>query len=73
MLPSNHVYGIETADKYAVLTAIGNDGTKTREQIASVKSTYMNALEDINQTIRTGSVYPVTEDQIIQQLKIQEQ
>ncbi len=73
LLPSNPLYGIETTDKYAVLTTIGNDGAKTREKIASVKSTYMNAFEDIFQTIRTGKDYPVTEDQIIQQLEILEE
>lgn len=72
MLPANPIYGIEAPDKYGVLTTIVNDGKKIQEKITSVKSSYINVFEDVYQTIREGRPYPVTEEQIIQQLEILE-
>lgn len=72
MLPANPLYGIEVPDKYGVLTTIANDGKKIQEKITSVKSSYINVFEDVYQTIREGKPYPVTEEQIIQQLEILE-
>jgi predicted dehydrogenase len=72
MLPTNPVYGIEAPDKDGVLTTIVNDGKKIQEKITSVKSSYLNVFDDVYQTIREGKPYPVTEEQIIQQLEILE-
>lgn len=72
MSPNDPLYGIEKSGDEGVLTTISDDGIKTQEQIASPKSSYLNVFEAVYQTIRRGKPYPVTEEQIKQQLEILE-
>ncbi len=65
-------YGIEGPDNNGVLTLVKEDGTITKEQIIPEKSSYMHVFEDVYQTIRKGKPYPVTQEQILQQLQILE-
>ena len=72
MRPDNPLFGIEESGKEGILTTIADDGTKLQEKIAPAKSSYLNIFEMVYQTIREGKPYPVTEEQIIQQLEILE-
>lgn len=65
-------YGIEDPGNNGVLTTIAEDGTKTVEEIIPVKSSYMHVFEDVYRTIREGKPYPVTQEQVLQQLEILE-
>ncbi len=70
--PSSPLYGIEASGKHGILTTFSNDGVKKNEKIISPKSSYMHVFDDVYSTIREGKPYPVTEEQIIQQLEILE-
>ena len=70
LLPGDPIFGIEESNKYGTLTIISTDSVKNHHKITSDKSTYMHVFEDVYQTIREGKPYPVTEDQILQQLEI---
>jgi len=72
MSPLDDLFGIEELGKEGILTMISSEGIKSQEKIASIKSSYLNVFDDVYQTIRHGKEYPVTEAQIIQQLKILE-
>lgn len=73
MSPINPLFGREEPGGEGLLTIISPDGTKIQEKIAPVKSSYMNLFEQIFQTLREGKPYPVTEEQIVQQLEILEE
>ncbi len=66
------LYGIEGTANNGVLTLINEDGSKTVEEIIPVKSSYMHVFEDVYQTLREAKPYPVTQEQILQQLEILE-
>ena len=70
--PSNPLFGIEELGKDGVLTTISFDGVKSQENIAAIKSSYLNVFEDVYQNIREGKPFPVTKEQIIKQLEILE-
>ena len=72
MSPEDPLYGREEVGKEGILTTISGDGIKSQEKIASIKSTYLYLFEHVYQTIRKGKPYPVTQEQIIWQLKILE-
>ena len=72
MNPDNPLFGIEEAGKEGILTTINENGTKLQEKIAPIKSSYMDIFEGVYQTIREGKPYPITEEQIVQQLEILE-
>ena len=72
MLPGNPIFGIEATDKYGTLTTVSSEGIKNRHKITSDKSSYTHVFEDVYQTIREGKPYPVSEDEILQQLEILE-
>lgn len=71
MSPGNPLFGIEDTDKYGVLTTI-SDGERRTEEIESVKSSYINLFEDVYKTIEEGIPYPISEKDIVLQLKILE-
>jgi scyllo-inositol 2-dehydrogenase (NADP+) len=73
IMPDDPAFGIEDPKNDGLLTTVAEDGTKTQEKIPSVKSSYLNLFEAVYQTIRNGIAYPVTEDQILQQLAILEE
>jgi len=70
--PSDPLFGIEELGKEGLLTTISSDGVKSQENIAAIKSSYLNVLEDVYQTIREGKPFPVKKEQIIKQLEILE-
>lgn len=72
MSPGNSIYGIEDPKNYGTLTTISVDGEKKHQKITSVKSSYLNLFDAVYKTIREGKSYPVSEEQIIQQLEILE-
>ncbi|MFY0653915.1 MAG: Gfo/Idh/MocA family oxidoreductase [Cyclobacteriaceae bacterium] len=68
--PDDPVFGVENSGDYGLLTTISEDGSKTEEQIAANKSTYLNVFDDVYRTIRENKPYPVTPEQIVKQLEI---
>ncbi len=70
MSPLDPLYGIEENGQEGVLTTIVEDGTKTVENIAAPKSSYLNLFDTVYRTIREGVPYPVTAEQVIKQLEI---
>ncbi|WP_341220638.1 Gfo/Idh/MocA family oxidoreductase [Polaribacter atrinae] len=70
--PSNPLFGIESTNTLGVLTYFNDEGVKKHENIISKKSSYKQVFDDVYGTIREGKTYPVTENQIIQQLEILE-
>jgi predicted dehydrogenase len=72
MSPDDPLFGLEEKGKEGILSTIAQDGTLLREKILPVRSSYLNVFDRVYQTIREGKPYPVTEDQIIQQLEILE-
>lgn len=70
--PDHPQYGTEPAGSEGTLTTVSEDGTITREKIASQKSSYLTLFENVYQTIREEMPYFITEEQIIQQLIILE-
>ena len=69
---TNPLYGIEDHEKKGILTTILDDGNKKQEKVKAVKSSYSNAFDAVYKTIREGHCYPISEQQIIQQLEILE-
>jgi len=72
MTPSNPLFGIEEDSKRGVFTSFSDNGLKIQKKITSPKSSYMHVFDDVYNTIREGKPYPVTENEIIMQLKILE-
>jgi len=72
MSPDASSFGIEEEGKDGILSTITGDGTILREKIRPVKSSYLNIFDTVYRTIREGKPYPVSEEQIIQQLEILE-
>jgi len=72
MSPDNPNFGLEESGKEGILTTLMEDGSTFQEKIISEKSTYLNLFDQVFQCIRHGALFPVTEDQIIQQLEILE-
>ncbi|TKD63378.1 Gfo/Idh/MocA family oxidoreductase [Flavobacterium sp. ASW18X] len=72
MKPDNELFGVELPESEGILTTIDSNGLKKQEKIAAQKANYMNVFEDVYQTLRMGKGYPITEEEIIAQLKILE-
>ena len=72
MKPSNPLFGIEDVNNQGILTTINLEGIKKHKNIVAKKSSYMHVFNDVYTAIREGKPYPVTEEQIIQQLEILE-
>lgn len=72
MNPNNPLFGIEKPNQEGVITLVTNDGEINHEKVAPIKSSYTNIFEAVYQAIRHGKDYPITENQIIQQLEILE-
>jgi len=70
MHPDHPSFGIEAAGKEGLLTQIAENGAQTQTLVPTVKSTYLNLFEAVYQTIRNGAPYPVSQDQILQQIAI---
>jgi len=72
MSPGDPLFGTEESDKFGVLTTISENGERHNEQIESANSSYINLFEDVYKTILEGVPYPVTENDVLQQLEILE-
>jgi len=72
MKPSNPLFGIEDVKNQGILSYFNEEGIKKQEAIVAKKSSYMQVFDDVYDTIRQGKPYPVTEEQIIQQLEFLE-
>lgn len=72
MSPNNPDFGIEEAGKEGILTTLADNGAFIQEKIATVKSSYLDLYEQVFQSIRNDKPFPITEEQIIQQLEILE-
>lgn len=72
MSPNNPDFGIEEAGKEGILTTLADNGAFIQEKLASEKSSYMDLYEQVYQSIRNDKPFPITEEQIIQQLEILE-
>jgi len=72
MSPENPEFGIEVAGKEGLLTTLAEDGSFFQEKIASEKSTYLDIYEQIFQSVRNNKEFPITQEQIIEQLEILE-
>ena len=65
-------FGEELPGKEGRLTTIDADGKKITELIPSLKGDYGVLFEAVNQTIRNDLAFPITDHQIIQQLRLLE-
>lgn len=72
MKPDDALFGLEDAGMEGQLTYLQADESLARESIASEPSTYLNLFQQIYLAIREGEVYPISKEQIIQQLELLE-
>ncbi len=72
MSPLDAHFGIEDPEKEGLLSCITEEGRKEQEKIVAPKGAYVRVFDNIYQSIREGKVYPVSQEQIIQQLEILE-
>lgn len=72
MRPDDESYGVEPDGVQGKLTTIDETGNKMQESIPSSPSSYMRLFEDVHQAICGQAPFPVTEQEIIQQLEILE-
>lgn len=72
MSPDDPRYGIEEEGRSGKLTIVEADGTKTTQLVSVATTNYLNLFEAVHQTIREGEPFPVTREQIIQQIEILE-
>lgn len=72
MSPTNPAFGVELDGAEGILTTLSEAGEKKQERIISQKSSYLNLFEDAYQAIRAGKPFPISEEQIMQQLTILE-
>ncbi|MDR3680922.1 MAG: Gfo/Idh/MocA family oxidoreductase [Flavipsychrobacter sp.] len=72
MHPSDSLYGIEEPGKEGILTTINKDGTIQHTKIAPVQSSYIKLFQAVYDTIRSGSPYFITNEQVLKQLEILE-
>jgi scyllo-inositol 2-dehydrogenase (NADP+) len=72
MTPGDKGFGDELPDKEGRLTIITGAGEKVTELIPSLRGDYGVIFEAVYQNIRNDVPYPVTEEQVIQQIKLLE-
>lgn len=72
MKPDDKDYGVELIENQGILTTVDKKGVKTQERVPAEPSTYMNLFEDVYQSIKFGKMYPVKQEEIIEQLEILE-
>jgi len=68
--PKDPQYGLEEDSQMGVLTLMTEDGSKKVENIASPRSSYLQIFDAAYRTIREGTPYPITAEQVIKQLEI---
>ena len=72
MTPENPLYGMEEAGSEGLLSVVYSDGGMLQSRLPLRKSTYLDLFDAVYRTIRLGEPYFVTEEQVIQQLKMLE-
>lgn len=72
MAPNHPSFGVEGADKNGMLFTLDEKGVKKLEETAPIKSTYLHLFDAVYKTIVEKIPYPVSQDDIMQQLAILE-
>ncbi|HLT50541.1 MAG TPA: Gfo/Idh/MocA family oxidoreductase [Arenibacter sp.] len=72
MAPGNPLFGLEEANKNGLLYTINEEGEKQVEETESIKSSYIHLFDDLYRTIVEKAPYPVSQEDILQQLAILE-
>jgi len=70
--PGSEGYGEEPVELAATLTRMNPDGSKRQEQLVSETGSYMPLFDGVYQGIVNNVPYPVTEEQVLTQLRILE-
>ncbi|WP_158825536.1 Gfo/Idh/MocA family protein [Mucilaginibacter lacusdianchii] len=70
MLPTDVSYGVEPEGSEGQLITIDSNNQKQIEKVPAHKASYMDLFEAVYQTLTTGALYPVTEEQIAWQIEI---
>ncbi len=73
MLPGDSGFGVEDKGREGELTWLDDNDVKHTEKICSAPASYSGIFEAVYQTIRNNEPYPVTEPQIVAQLRILEE
>lgn len=68
--PKDPLYGLEDDSQKGVLTLMTEDGSKRVENSTVSGSSYLQLFDAVYRTIREGTPYPITAEQIIKQLEI---
>ena len=63
-------FGEEPPEKEGRLTTIDSDGKKHVELVPSFKGDYSVLFEGVYQAVRNNVAFPVTEHQVIEQIKL---
>lgn len=72
MKPDSPDYSMEDEGMEGILTTFDKEKTKTEKKVASQRSSYMKLFDCVYDTIRKGSPYPITKEQIFTQLELLE-
>ncbi|MCM4169653.1 oxidoreductase [Arenibacter sp. H213] len=72
LAPDHPSFGVEEADKNGVLYTLDEKGEKQMEETAPITSSYLHLFDAVYQTIVEEIPYPVSHDDILQQLAILE-
>src|SRR5690606_23780525 len=71
--PTDPTYGLEPEESRGKLTYFNEESDKIVEYVEANRANFMDLFECVYQTIRNKKAYPITEEQVIQQLEILEQ
>ena len=72
MTPENSAYGMEEAGSEGLLSTVSSNGVMLQNRLPLQQSTYMGLFDAVYRTIRLGEPYFVTQEQVIEQLKMLE-
>ncbi|HUH46733.1 MAG TPA: Gfo/Idh/MocA family oxidoreductase [Arenibacter sp.] len=72
MAPGDPLYGLEGDDKNGLLYTMNEKGEKQVEETEIIKSSYIHLFDDLYKTITEKVPYPVSQEDILQQLAILE-
>lgn len=72
MTPDHPDFGMEETDKNGVLYTIDKNGEKQQERTAPITSSYLQLFNAVYRTIVEKAPYPVSREDILQQLEILE-
>jgi len=70
--PLDPSFGSEEAGMEGILSTVAADGSIRQEKVSQSRTSYMKTFDLVYRTIRENNCYYVSEEQIIQQLKILE-